>query len=48
MQIMGGLNWWFPSWLDRIVPKIGVEAGPRLATDRGDDVPLPPGQEDIG
>jgi RND superfamily putative drug exporter len=48
MQIMGGLNWWFPSWLDRIVPEIGVEAGPRLATDRGDDVPLPPGQENIG
>lgn len=26
MQLMGGVNWWFPSWLDRIVPRISVEA----------------------
>ena len=25
MQLMGGANWWFPAWLDRIVPTIGVD-----------------------
>jgi RND superfamily putative drug exporter len=25
MQIMGRANWWMPTWLDRIVPKLGVE-----------------------
>ena len=25
MQVMGKWNWWFPSWLDRIVPDIGFE-----------------------
>ncbi|HET8944123.1 MAG TPA: MMPL family transporter, partial [Dehalococcoidia bacterium] len=29
MQLMGGANWWFPSWLDRIVPPIGVGHLPR-------------------
>jgi RND superfamily putative drug exporter len=26
MQVMGDANWWFPSWLDRLVPRISVEA----------------------
>jgi RND superfamily putative drug exporter len=25
MQVMGHANWWFPGWLDRIVPRISVE-----------------------
>ncbi len=28
MQLMGDANWWFPEWLDRIVPRISVEAQP--------------------
>ena len=31
MQLMGNANWWFPGWLDRLVPRIGVE---RLAQER--------------
>ncbi len=31
MQLMGNANWWFPGWLDRLVPRIGVE---RLAQAR--------------
>jgi len=27
MQLMGKWNWWFPSWLDRIFPRISVERG---------------------
>jgi len=26
MQVLGKANWWFPAWLDRIVPRISVEA----------------------
>ncbi len=36
MQVMGEANWWFPSWLDRIVPRISIEAHHAL-----DPVPVP-------
>ena len=25
MELLGDANWWFPKWLDRIVPKISIE-----------------------
>jgi RND superfamily putative drug exporter len=25
MLLMGKANWWFPAWLDRILPRIHVE-----------------------
>ena len=25
MELLGDANWWFPKWLDRIVPKLDVE-----------------------
>ena len=25
MELLGHVNWWFPRWLDRIVPKLSVE-----------------------
>jgi RND superfamily putative drug exporter len=28
MELLGERNWWFPKWLDRILPKLNVEAGP--------------------
>jgi RND superfamily putative drug exporter len=28
MQLLGEANWWFPRWLDRIVPRLEAEAGP--------------------
>ncbi len=27
MKLMGGWNWWFPSWLDRLVPDFSFEGG---------------------
>ncbi|CAO5162823.1 putative drug exporter of the RND superfamily [Frankia sp. AiPs1] len=27
MHVFGRANWWLPSWLDRILPRISVEAG---------------------
>jgi RND superfamily putative drug exporter len=25
MELLGDANWWFPRWLDRLVPRISVE-----------------------
>ena len=25
MKLMGAANWWIPSWLDRLLPTIGIE-----------------------
>jgi RND superfamily putative drug exporter len=26
MQLLGDRNWWIPDWLERILPRIDVEA----------------------
>ena len=36
MELLGKANWWLPEWLDRIVPRISVEAPPDLAAARPD------------
>jgi RND superfamily putative drug exporter len=28
MELLGDRNWWFPAWLDRLIPRLHVEAGP--------------------
>ena len=28
MELLGDLNWWIPKWLDRILPRVHVEAPP--------------------
>ena len=28
MELLGDRNWWFPRWLDRVIPQLHVEAGP--------------------
>ncbi len=36
MVLMGKANWWFPAWLDRIIPRVGLETEdtlPKLAAD---------------
>lgn len=25
MELLGNANWWLPGWLDRVLPRIGVE-----------------------
>jgi putative drug exporter of the RND superfamily len=27
MQLLGKANWWFPRWLDRVVPHLDVDGG---------------------
>jgi RND superfamily putative drug exporter len=31
MEILGPVNWWMPRWMDRSIPKIGVEVTPTPA-----------------
>ena len=38
MQLMGRANWWFPRWLDRIVPNISAAGGE--TTKQGEQVPF--------
>jgi RND superfamily putative drug exporter len=44
MILLGKSNWWFPRWLDRILPNIGLEEGDgHQPTDAGPTEPaLPP------
>ncbi len=27
MELIGRANWWIPGWLDRVLPRIGIEPG---------------------
>ena len=29
MALLGKANWWLPGWLDRLLPRLDVEGGPR-------------------
>lgn len=43
MQMLGGANWWFPRWLDRILPRLSVD--PEItppAADPGQPAPAEP------
>ena len=31
MSLLGQSNWWLPAWLDRILPRVQVEAPERVA-----------------
>ncbi|MBV8463773.1 MAG: MMPL family transporter, partial [Acidimicrobiales bacterium] len=42
MFLFGRANWWFPAWLDRILPRLGVDASRRPATERGGSPDTPP------
>ena len=35
MELLGDKNWWFPRWLDRIIPKLNVEGAPPAASGHG-------------
>jgi RND superfamily putative drug exporter len=26
MELLGNANWWLPKWLDRLVPRVSIEA----------------------
>lgn len=44
MQLLGGANWWFPRWLDRLVPRIGIDVKGEGAAQRVEE-PIPSATE---
>ncbi|WP_310723979.1 MMPL family transporter [Streptomyces sp. N2A] len=48
MHMLGGANWWLPSWLERWLPRISIE--PPVGRTGGmpelSDMPVPPGPRD--
>ncbi|GAC1412442.1 MAG: hypothetical protein NVSMB60_34090 [Mycobacterium sp.] len=36
MELLGKANWWLPDWLDRVLPRISVEAPPDFTTLHGE------------
>jgi putative drug exporter of the RND superfamily len=38
MELLGDANWWFPKWLDRIVPKISIEPHSTEPVDLPDEL----------
>ncbi len=41
MQLQGDANWWFPAWLDRLLPRIGLHDGQATAMAPGAGAPQP-------
>ncbi len=41
MQVAGDWNWWFPGWLDRVVPRISVEGHHLLPSPARRPEPVP-------
>jgi RND superfamily putative drug exporter len=44
MELLGDRNWWFPRWLDRIIPNVAVEGHVEEAApidDEGEDPERP-------
>ena len=42
MELLGNANWWLPDWLDRRIPRISIEAPPRIE-GQGDPAAVPDG-----
>jgi RND superfamily putative drug exporter len=38
MELLGHRNWWFPRWLDRLVPRVDIEPG----RSAGEPIPVEP------
>ncbi|MFT3851713.1 MAG: MMPL family transporter [Ilumatobacteraceae bacterium] len=46
MELLGDRNWWLPTWLDRILPRIDVE-GPTEDFDEATATELPESREEV-
>jgi putative drug exporter of the RND superfamily len=34
MELLGNANWWLPRWLDRLMPRVSIEAPPELEPEQ--------------
>jgi RND superfamily putative drug exporter len=39
MELLGDVNWWLPRWLDRLLPRVSVEAAPAIIEPESPDEP---------
>jgi RND superfamily putative drug exporter len=42
MELLGDRNWWFPRWLDRLLPSVNVEGEPDAPAAEADERVLEP------
>jgi RND superfamily putative drug exporter len=42
MELVGDANWWMPAWLDRVVPKLGIEVDVDTSGQSSGDALLAP------
>ncbi len=42
MELLGTRNWWFPRWLERLVPHVDLDGGPAVTRPLPPPAPLPP------
>jgi RND superfamily putative drug exporter len=45
LELLGSRTWWFPSWLDRKLPRLAIEPPPATAMAASSTVPLIEGSE---
>jgi len=41
MELLGDRNWWIPKWLDRILPRVHIEAHPDEALPESEEERTP-------
>jgi RND superfamily putative drug exporter len=47
MELLGKANWWFPKWLDRIVPNLDIEGESKLPPAEYELTPPAPSDEPV-
>jgi RND superfamily putative drug exporter len=47
MELLGDANWWFPKWLDRIVPKLSIEPRSTISVDLPEELLEEPSPEKV-
>jgi RND superfamily putative drug exporter len=47
MELLGNANWWFPKWLERIVPKISIEPRSTISVDLPEELLEEPEPEKV-
>ena len=41
MEILGNANWWFPKWLDKVLPRLDIDSAPKPAPTPDAPTPQP-------
>jgi RND superfamily putative drug exporter len=48
MTVLGRSNWWFPRWLDRIVPNFSIEGDEWFKQRDAEAAAAQPQEEEVG